>query len=78
VAPRTATVEVDAIQAISLGRDERLYRWETVATGPLGLHSAASRSRNPSRRCSTITTSRIDGGPELGGGPRREPPIPHG
>jgi 2'-5' RNA ligase len=32
MAPRSATVEVAAIQAISLGRDTHLYRWETLAT----------------------------------------------
>ena len=34
--PRSATVELGAVQAISLGRDTHLYRWETVATVPLG------------------------------------------
>jgi 2'-5' RNA ligase len=36
MAPRSATVEVAAVQAISLGRDTHLYRWETLATVPLG------------------------------------------
>jgi 2'-5' RNA ligase len=36
-APRSATVEVAAVQAISLGRDEHLYCWDNVATVPLGL-----------------------------------------
>jgi len=35
VGPRSATVELSAIQAVSLGRDTHLYRWETVATVPL-------------------------------------------
>lgn len=34
--PRSATVELGAIQAISLGRDTHLYRWKTLATVPLG------------------------------------------
>jgi 2'-5' RNA ligase len=34
--PRSAIVEVAAIQAISLARDGHLYRWETLATVPLG------------------------------------------
>jgi 2'-5' RNA ligase len=38
MAPRSATVEFAAIQAISLGRDGHLYRWQTVAMVPLGLH----------------------------------------
>jgi 2'-5' RNA ligase len=33
-APRSATVEIAAVQAISLGRDTRLYRWEALATVP--------------------------------------------
>jgi 2'-5' RNA ligase len=33
--PQSATLELGAIQAISLGRDRHLYRWETVATVPL-------------------------------------------
>jgi 2'-5' RNA ligase len=37
VGPRSATVEIAAIQAISLGRDGHLYRWDKVATVPLGL-----------------------------------------
>jgi hypothetical protein len=35
VGPRSATVELGAIQAISLWRDKHLYRWEAVATVPL-------------------------------------------
>jgi 2'-5' RNA ligase len=34
--PRSATVEFAAIQAISLSRHTHLYRWETVASVPLG------------------------------------------
>jgi hypothetical protein len=34
--PRSATVELAAIRAISVGRDTHLYRWETFATVPLG------------------------------------------
>jgi 2'-5' RNA ligase len=37
-APRSAIVELSAVQAISLGRDAHLYRWDTLATVPLGLH----------------------------------------
>jgi len=33
---RSATVEIGAVQAISLGRDTHLYQWATVATVPLG------------------------------------------
>jgi 2'-5' RNA ligase len=36
MAPRSAIVELAAIQAISLGRDEHLYRWDTLATVLLG------------------------------------------
>jgi 2'-5' RNA ligase len=36
-APRSATVELAAIQLIALCRDEHLYRWDKVATVPLGL-----------------------------------------
>jgi len=35
--PRSATVELGAIQVISLGRDTHLYRWETLATVPIGI-----------------------------------------
>jgi 2'-5' RNA ligase len=34
--PRSATVEIAAIQAISLDRDTHLHRWETLATVSLG------------------------------------------
>jgi hypothetical protein len=34
--PRSATVELGAIQAVSLSRDTHVYRWETIATVPLG------------------------------------------
>jgi hypothetical protein len=35
-APRSATVELAAMQAISLVREGHRYRWETLATVPLG------------------------------------------
>jgi 2'-5' RNA ligase len=35
-APRSATVELAAIHAISLRRDAHLYRWDTLATVPFG------------------------------------------
>jgi 2'-5' RNA ligase len=35
-APRSATVEIGAVQAISLSRDTHLYQWATVATVPFG------------------------------------------
>jgi 2'-5' RNA ligase len=34
--PRSATVELAAIQAIPVGRDAHLYRWEALATVPFG------------------------------------------
>lgn len=34
--PRSAMVQLGAVQAISLVRDRHVYRWETVATMPLG------------------------------------------
>jgi 2'-5' RNA ligase len=37
IAPRSATAEFGAIQLIALCRDEHLYRWDKVATVPLGL-----------------------------------------
>jgi 2'-5' RNA ligase len=38
-APRSATVEIAAVQAISLRRDAHLYRWDTVATVLLGAEA---------------------------------------
>jgi 2'-5' RNA ligase len=38
IAPRSASVEFRTIRLIALRRDEHLYRWETAATVPLGLH----------------------------------------
>jgi 2'-5' RNA ligase len=38
-APRSATVELAAIQAIALSRDTHLYRWEALATVPLGTRA---------------------------------------
>ncbi|HEV8164117.1 MAG TPA: hypothetical protein VGR74_06670, partial [Actinomycetota bacterium] len=46
VGPRSATVELGAIQAISLGRDTHLYRWETVATVPFGRVGQFVKSRS--------------------------------
>ena len=48
-APRSATVELAAIQAISLGRDGRRYRWETIATVPLGTGAIRGNPARPPR-----------------------------
>jgi hypothetical protein len=37
--PRSAAVELAAIQSISLGRDTHVYRWETLATVRFGPES---------------------------------------
>lgn len=44
--PRSAAVELAAIQAVSLGRDRHLYRWETVATVPFGRAGQFVKSRS--------------------------------
>jgi 2'-5' RNA ligase len=49
IAPRSATVEVAAIQAISLGRDAHLYRWETLATVPFGTGAIRGNLARPVR-----------------------------
>ena len=49
MAPRSATVELGAIQAITLGRDTHLYRWETVATVPLGIGAIHGNPARPLR-----------------------------
>jgi 2'-5' RNA ligase len=36
VAPRSVTVDLAAVQAISLVREGHIYRWDTLATLPLG------------------------------------------
>lgn len=46
VRPRLATVELVAIQAIVLSRDTHLYRWETLATVPLGTGTIRRKSRS--------------------------------
>jgi len=45
LAPRSATVELVAIQDISLVRDTHLYQWATVATVPLGTGAIHGKSR---------------------------------
>jgi hypothetical protein len=47
--PRSATVELRAIQAISLGRDAHLYRWETLATVPFGTGAIRGNPARPVR-----------------------------
>jgi 2'-5' RNA ligase len=47
--PRSATVELPAIQAISLSRDTHLYRWETVATVSLGVGAIRENPATPIR-----------------------------
>jgi hypothetical protein len=47
--PRSATVEVAAIQAISLGRDTHLYQWATLATVPLGSGTIRGNHARPAR-----------------------------
>jgi hypothetical protein len=49
VRPRSTTVEVAAMQAISLGRDTHLYRWETLATVPLGTRAIRGNHARPVR-----------------------------
>jgi 2'-5' RNA ligase len=49
IAPRSATVEFADIQAISLGRDTHLYRWETVATVLLGTRAIRGNPAPPVR-----------------------------
>jgi 2'-5' RNA ligase len=49
VGPRSATVQLAAIQAISLGRDTHRYRWETVATVPLGTWGNSLNYARPVR-----------------------------
>jgi 2'-5' RNA ligase len=49
MAPRSATVEVAAIQAISLGRDAHLYRWETLATVPFRHRAIRGNRARPVR-----------------------------
>jgi 2'-5' RNA ligase len=48
-ARRSATVEFGAIQAISLGRDTHLYRWEDLATVPLGNGAIRGNHARPVR-----------------------------
>jgi 2'-5' RNA ligase len=48
-APRSATVELTAIQAISLGRDAHLYRWEILATVPFGTRAIRENRARPVR-----------------------------
>jgi 2'-5' RNA ligase len=48
-APRSATVELTAVQAISLGRDTHLYRLETLATLPLGTGAIRGNHALPLR-----------------------------
>jgi hypothetical protein len=49
MAPRSATVETAAVQAISLGRDAHLYRWATLATVPLGTRAIRGNPARPVR-----------------------------
>jgi hypothetical protein len=44
---RSATVELGAVQAISLAREAHRYRWETVATVPFGPVGQFVKSRSP-------------------------------
>jgi 2'-5' RNA ligase len=46
VRSRSASVELGAVQAISLGRDAHVYRWEAVATVPLGHAGQFVKSRS--------------------------------
>jgi 2'-5' RNA ligase len=39
----TATATVRAVDLIKLGRDNRLYEWETMASLPLGAYAAAGQ-----------------------------------
>ena len=47
--PRSATVELAAIQAISLRRDGRLYGWEILATVPFGSGAIRGNPAPPVR-----------------------------
>jgi hypothetical protein len=49
VRPRSATVEVAAMQGIALSRDTHLYRWETLATVPLGTGTIRGNHARPVR-----------------------------
>lgn len=49
MAPRSTTVELVAIQAIVLSRDTHLYRWETLATVPLGTRTIRGNHARPVR-----------------------------
>jgi 2'-5' RNA ligase len=49
IPPRSATVELAAVQAISLGRDTHLYHWETLATVPLGTGAIRGIHARPVR-----------------------------
>jgi 2'-5' RNA ligase len=46
---RSATVELAAIQAISLGRDTHLYQWEALATVPFGTGAIRGIHARPVR-----------------------------
>jgi 2'-5' RNA ligase len=48
-APRSATVEVAAIELISLGRDTHLYGWETLAMVPFGTRAIRGNPAPPVR-----------------------------
>jgi 2'-5' RNA ligase len=47
--PRSVTVELAAIELISLGRDTHLYRWETLATVPFGTRAIRRNLAPPVR-----------------------------
>ena len=47
--PRSATVELAAIELILLGRDTHLYRWETLATVPFGTRAIRGNPAPPVR-----------------------------
>ena len=47
MAPRSALMEIGAIQLIVLCRDSHLYCWDTVATVPLGLPPGFSTRIGP-------------------------------
>jgi 2'-5' RNA ligase len=49
VRPRSTAVELAAIQAIALGRDTHLYRWEALATVPLGMRAIRGNHARPVR-----------------------------
>jgi 2'-5' RNA ligase len=49
VPPRSATVDLAAIQAITLIRKGHLYRWETLATVPLGTGAIRGNPARPVR-----------------------------